>query len=161
MRRDAAAETELHSESATDKVGRVEPAGGGADFPVVDNDRDFFVEKDGMRFAGIHLLIEMWGAGNLDDPGAIEQVLNAAAAASGATVLHGHLHHFSPSGGVSGIVVLAESHISIHTWPERQFAAIDLFMCGVCDPYLAVPTLREFFAPSAVQMTEQKRGLLP
>ena len=161
MRRDVAAKTELHADSGTDKAGQGGPKGDVADFSVVENDRDFFVEKDGVRFAGIHLLLEMWGASNLDDPGAIEQVLNDAAAASGATVLHGHLHHFSPSGGVSGIVVLAESHISIHTWPERAFAAIDLFMCGVCDPYMAVPTLREFFAPSAVQMTEQKRGLLP
>ena len=130
-------------------------------YPAVANERDFFVEKDGLRFAGIHLLLEMWGARALDDPQTVETALRTAAVDAGATVLHAHLHHFSPSGGVSGVVMLAESHISIHTWPEREFAAIDLFMCGACDPYLAVPTLRRHFAPASMHINEQKRGLLP
>ncbi len=80
-----------------------------------------------------------WGAKNLDDPELIEKSLRDAAEAAGATILHGHFHHFTPNGGVSGVLVLAESHISIHTWPERSFAAVDVFMCGACDPLKTLP----------------------
>jgi S-adenosylmethionine decarboxylase len=61
---------------------------------------------------------------------------------------------------VSGVVVLAESHISIHTWPERGYAAIDIFMCGNCDPYKAIPALKATFAPNGIQVSESKRGLV-
>lgn len=130
-------------------------------YPVVDNGNDYFVERDGVKFAGMHLLLELWDARNLDDPAKIEPALTAAAEAAGATILHCHLHHFTPNGGVSGVLVLAESHISIHTWPERNYAAIDLFMCGKCDPYLSVPVLRKAFGAGHVQLSEHKRGLIP
>ena len=94
--------------------------------------KDYFVERDGMRFAGTHLLVDLWGATNLADPSLIDAALRDAAVRAGATILHSHFHHFTPNGGVSGVVVLAESHISIHTWPERNFAAVDIFMCGAC-----------------------------
>ena len=68
-------------------------------------------------------------------------------------VLGDTFHRFSPQ-GVTGIVAIAESHISIHTWPERDFAAIDIFVCGACDPYKAVPVLRRAFAAESVQLTE-------
>ena len=80
--------------------------------------------------------------------------------AAGATLLHIHLHHFTPNGGVSGVAVLAESHISLHTWPERGFAAFDVFMCGACDPYKAMPALRAAFKPERVELQEEKRGLV-
>ncbi len=122
------------------------------------NCKDYFVEKDGMKFAGMHLLVDLWGARNLSDPALIDQSLCEAALAAGATILHSHFHHFSPNGGVSGVVVLAESHISIHTWPERDFAAIDIFMCGECDPHLAVPVLQRTFQADRVELDEQRRG---
>ena len=87
-----------------------------------------------MSFAGTHLLIDLSGAENLDDLPAIETALKEAALAGGATILNSDLHHFEPNGGVSGVVILAESHITIHTWPEKGFAALDVFMCGECDP---------------------------
>jgi S-adenosylmethionine decarboxylase len=126
----------------------------------VEPAKDYFVERDGVKFAGMHLLIDMWGAKNLDDPGLIDRTLCAGAIASGATILHSHFHHFTPNGGVSGVVVLAESHISIHTWPERDFAALDVFMCGACDPYKVIPFLREAFGATGLQVSEQKRGLI-
>jgi S-adenosylmethionine decarboxylase len=126
----------------------------------VEPAKDYFVERDGVKFAGMHLLIDMWGAKNLDDPGLIDRTLCAGAIASGATILHSHFHHFTPNGGVSGVVVLAESHISIHTWPERDFAALDVFMCGCCDPYKVIPYLREAFGATGLQVSEQKRGLI-
>ncbi len=101
---------------------------------------DYFVERDGVRFAGIHLLIDLWGARNLDNEAVIRDALGQSSEACGATLLHIHLHQFIDSGGISGVAVLAESHISIHTWPERGFAAIDIFMCGKCDPEGACAT---------------------
>ena len=127
--------------------------------PVADSRQDFTVEKDGLRFAATHVLAEFWGARHLDDVDVIEDAVRTAAEAAGATVLHVYLHRFSSTGGVSGVAVLAESHISIHTWPERDFAAIDIFMCGACDPYKAVPVLRRALAPTSMQVSEHKRGL--
>jgi S-adenosylmethionine decarboxylase len=120
--------------------------------------KDYFVEKDGVKFAGMHLLVDLWGACNLCDPDHIDRALREAAGAAGATILHGHFHHFTPNGGVSGVLVLAESHISIHTWPERDFAAIDIFMCGACDPYDGVPALEAAFQPTSIKLDEQRRG---
>jgi S-adenosylmethionine decarboxylase len=128
------------------------------ELPTVHVDKDYFVERDGETFAGTHLLVDLWGASNLADPAWIDRACREAAIAAGATILHSHFHHFSPNGGVSGVVVLAESHISIHTWPERGFAAVDIFMCGACDPHLSIPVLRAAFEPSAVQLDEQRRG---
>ena len=122
--------------------------------------KDYFVQRDGQTFAGMHLLVDLWDAHDLCDPVHIDTYLQRAAVAAGATILHSHFHHFSPNGGVSGVLVLAESHISIHTWPERNFAAIDIFMCGECDPHLTVPLLREAFSPGRVELSEQRRGLL-
>ncbi len=123
--------------------------------------KDYFVTRDGLRFAGAHLLLDLWGAENLTDPAAIEAALAAAARAANATILHTHLHHFGSECGVSGVLVLAESHISIHTWPEHGFAAIDIFMCGACDPYRSVPLIKAAFRPRSMQLSEHRRGLLP
>ncbi|MFT9160304.1 MAG: adenosylmethionine decarboxylase, partial [Acetobacter sp.] len=58
----------------------------------------------------------------------------------------------------SGVVVLAESHISIHTWPERNFAAVDIFMCGACDPHLAIPVMQRLFQAKRLEVNEERRG---
>ena len=138
--------SELPSENQTSSALRIEVQ------------KDYFVEKDGVKFAGTHLLVDLWGATNLCDPELIDRALREAAEAAGATILHSHFHHFSPNGGVSGVVVLAESHISIHTWPERDFAAIDIFMCGACDPHLSIPVLQAAFKPATIDLDEQRRG---
>ena len=119
---------------------------------------DYFVQKDGMVFAGSHLLIDLWDASGLDDPAGIDAALRKGAIAAGATILHSHFHHFTPNGGVSGVLVLAESHMSIHTWPERNFAAVDVFMCGSCDPRRALPALEAAFRPGRTDVDEQRRG---
>lgn len=130
------------------------------EYAEAENDKDYFVEKDGLKFAGTHLLLDLWGASNLDDPKLIDAALRGAAVDARATILHSHFHHFTPNGGVSGVVVLAESHISIHTWPERSFAAIDIFMCGDCNPYDGVPMLRTAFVPDSIQLSENRRGMV-
>jgi len=150
-RQTALAEADFSAEPASeDSRGSIAPA----------RRKDYFVERDGLVFAGSHLLADFWGATGLDDQDLIETALREAADACGATLLHIHLHHFSENGGVSGIAVLAESHISIHSWPERGFAAFDIFMCGACNPHNAIPVLRRYFQPTNVQLSENKRGLV-
>ena len=83
----------------------------------------------------------------------------SAAQACKATIVDATFHAFNPY-GVSGVVVIAESHLSIHTWPERDFAAIDIFMCGACDPYRSIPLLKAAFAPDHIGLNEQRRGLI-
>lgn len=80
---------------------------------------------------GTHVLLDLWGVGAdlLDDLGGIERRLVEAAEGAGATVVERRFHRFSPH-GVSGVVVLAESHVAIHSWPELGFAALDVFTCG-------------------------------
>lgn len=107
---------------------------------------------------GTHLLIDFWGAIHLDEAAYIERALNQAALACGATVLAIHLHSFGENAGVTGVAMLAESHISIHTWPEIDYVALDVFMCGNSNPHLALPVLREFFQPKEMTVTEAARG---
>jgi S-adenosylmethionine decarboxylase len=121
---------------------------------------DHFVERNGLRYAGSHLIIDLWDGEHLDDVGVIELALRRAVQAAGATLLHLHLHAFGSGGGVSGVAVLAESHISIHTWPERGYAAIDVFMCGSAEPHKVVPVLRHMFKARRMGICEQMRGVL-
>ncbi len=122
--------------------------------------KDYLVRKNGRVYAGSHVLVDFWGASNLSEPELIELTLREAANACGATVLHAHVHEFLSNGGVSGVAVLAESHISIHTWPELDFAAFDIFMCGNCAPERALPVLRRVFQPDSERVEEHKRGLI-
>ncbi len=91
---------------------------------------------------GHHLLLDVAGApfAVLDDAALLEEALLSAVKAMGATVLGVHLHRLSPQ-GVSGVVVISESHLTVHTWPERGEAAVDLFTCG--DPARARAALAE------------------
>src|ERR1041385_8931993 len=115
---------------------------------------DFFCERDGVRYAGTHLIIDLVRAKRLDDLEHIEQTLKRCVEVAGATLLHIHLHHFTPNGGVSGVAVLAESHISIHSWPEAEYAALDVFMCGSCDPHATVDVLKTAFKPTKTVVKE-------
>jgi S-adenosylmethionine decarboxylase len=126
--------------------------------PVAEERSDHFVVRNGVRCAGAHLIIDLYEAERLDDLDHIENILRRAVAAARATLLHIHLHHFEPNGGVSGVAVLAESHISIHTWPEAGFAALDVFMCGNADPDASVPVFREGFRPKKIAVRDLLRG---
>ncbi len=127
--------------------------------PAAEDDRpDHFAMRNGVRCAGVHLIIDLHGAERLDDIEHIEATLRRCVEAARATLLHIHLHHFQPSGGVSGVAVLAESHISIHTWPEVGYAALDVFMCGSAEPDQCIPVLREAFAAKRVDVNELLRG---
>jgi S-adenosylmethionine decarboxylase len=118
---------------------------------------DHFAVRNGVRCAGVHLIVDLHGAQRLDDIDHIEATLRRCVSAARATLLHIHLHHFQPN-GVSGVAVLAESHISIHTWPEAGYAALDVFMCGSANPDACIPVLREAFSASHVGVDEILRG---
>ena len=83
-----------------------------------------------MDFSGTHLLADLFDCGHLDDEARIEAALRAAVTAANATLLDIRVHGFGAGQGVTGIALLAESHISIHSWPERGYAAVDMFLCG-------------------------------
>jgi S-adenosylmethionine decarboxylase len=119
---------------------------------------DYFIERDGVKYAGNHLLIDVFGARKLDDLKHIEATMKRCVEVAGATLLHIHLHHFTPNGGVSGVAVLSESHISMHSWPEASYAAFDVFMCGEAKPELCVNILREAFSARDVVVKTFKRG---
>ena len=122
--------------------------------------KDHFVTREGLTYAGQHLIVDMWDGQGFDDKDFIEATFRRAVEAAKATLLHIHLHGFTGGGGVSGVAVLAESHISIHTWPERGYAAVDIFMCGVAQPLKAVEVMREAFKPRHTTVAEHKRGVV-
>jgi S-adenosylmethionine decarboxylase len=119
--------------------------------------KDFFVDRQDVSYAGSHLIIDLYGASRLDDQGHIEHTLRRCVDEAGATLLHIHTHRL-PQNGVAGVAVLAESHISVHSWPDRGYAAFDVFMCGGANPHVIVDILRDAFAAGKVSVTEHRRG---
>lgn len=124
----------------------------------LDERKDYFKDRAGVKFAGVHLIIDCIGAKNLDCLKKVELCLRDAIKASGATLLHIHLHHFTPNGGISGVAVLAESHISIHSWPENGYAALDVFMCGSAEPDKTLDVIKAAFEPDELRCNEILRG---
>lgn len=124
----------------------------------LDERKDYFKDRAGVKFAGVHLIIDCIGAKNLDCLIKVELCLRDAIKASGATLLHIHLHHFTPNGGISGVAVLAESHISIHSWPENGYAALDVFMCGSAEPDKTLDVIKAAFEPDELRCNEILRG---
>lgn len=117
---------------------------------------------------GRHLLIDLHGCKGsyggycsiLTHEGLTSLVCKRAAEATGATIISSNFHSFGKGQGLSGVIVLAESHLSIHTWPETGLATVDVFVCGECDPWAAVAVLMESFLPETITTQEVKRGIL-
>ncbi len=129
-----------------------------SDRDVLDDSRDdHFIRRDGKVFAGTHLIIEVVEGEGLDDEDRIQRAFRECVDVCGATLLHIHTHKFSPQ-GVSGVAVLAESHISVHTWPEIGYGAFDVFMCGDAQPWRAIEVLRRSFNAGEVRVQELLRG---
>ena len=120
---------------------------------------DHFKEREGVKYAGEHLIIDVWDATHLDDLKLMEETLREAVEVSGATLLHIHLHHFTPTGGISGVAVLAESHVSVHTWPEKNYAAFDVFMCGDAEPEKTISVFQKAFCSNNIEVKEILRGI--
>jgi S-adenosylmethionine decarboxylase len=110
------------------------------------------------RGVGAHCIVDLWGASHLTDPKVLTTVLETASNAAGATLLKIFLHEFPASGGITGVALLAESHMSIHTWPEKEYAAIDIFMCGQADTRRALDVLIVQLKPTHTLVEHFVRG---
>jgi S-adenosylmethionine decarboxylase len=110
----------------------------------------------------MHLLADFHGvdATRLVDGAALDTMLRRAAHEAGAHILYSHMHGFGEGAGVTGVVLLAESHISIHTWPEYGFAAVDIFMCGSAQPQLALSVIEAELKARSFELRTIERGSL-
>ena len=111
---------------------------------------------------GRHMILEVWGEPgslyfwNMDEAAA---ALVQAAKDAGATVLSERWHHFGSGYGYTGVVILSESHVSVHTWPEKGYAAIDVFMCGDCDPEDTLIPILTFYKAERHSVQVIRRGI--
>ncbi|GMT47874.1 MAG: S-adenosylmethionine decarboxylase proenzyme [bacterium] len=115
-----------------------------------------------MHALGTHLLVELKDCNHeiLKDLKAVSEAMVSAAKQAKATIVDVSFHEFSPF-GISGMVVIAESHLSIHTWPEYGYAAVDIFTCGdIIKPEIAVQYLIEQFESKNPSIVEMKRGII-
>ena len=114
-----------------------------------------------MKILGRHLIAEYadCAPGTLTDPKFLEDCMLEAVRKSGATIVRSVFHQYAPQ-GVSGVVVIAESHMSVHTWPEYNYAAVDFFTCGqTVDPYEAHEHLKKMLGSTGATVSEVKRGI--
>ena len=116
------------------------------------------MERDGQEFAGLHVIVDIYGAKNVNDPEYVEKVLHKCIDQCQATLLNMTLHTFPPTNGVTGVACLSESHISVHTWPEHEYAAFDIFMCGKSEPEIAADIIIKAFSASSYKIQKIKRG---
>lgn len=108
--------------------------------------------------AGQHALLDVFEAERLSDATFLEGAMRDAAGAAGATIIGVHFHHFGEGHGVTGVLMLAESHISVHTWPEHDYAAFDIFMCGAADIAAAIAFIENTFGKARVSVRTLARG---
>lgn len=114
-----------------------------------------------MKGLGRHLILELWGSDNLNSLEKVERALRDAVDACGLHLRDLKLYHWSPE-GITGVAVLSESHITIHTWPEYRYAAIDVFTCGEQnDPRRVLPIIQSYFQAERIQVIEVVRGIGP
>jgi len=112
------------------------------------------------RYAGIHLIAEFWSGRIIENPKEIKKILIRAVKKAKNIPLEVAIHKFSPQ-GITGVVLLSESHIAIHSWPELNYTAIDIFTCGEkAYPYQALEYFKKQFKPKKVEIKEIKRGVL-
>ncbi|MEO1653278.1 MAG: adenosylmethionine decarboxylase [Bacteroidota bacterium] len=115
-----------------------------------------------MKALGNHILVEFYNCDEkrLNDAAWMEETMQEATRRSGATIVGSHFHTFNPH-GVSGVIIIAESHLSVHTWPEYGYAAVDIFTCGdTLDADQAFEYLKEGLQAKNTATIEMKRGQL-
>ena len=115
------------------------------------------MDKKHLEPKGKHLIIDLHDASHLNDIALMKTAIHDIISQTNTTLLFEDFHHFHPS-GITGIACLAESHISVHTWPEHNFAAFDVFMCGEAQPELAIAILKHYFGGTE-SITMLKRGI--
>lgn len=113
-----------------------------------------------MDYLGRHLLAEFYNCSSevLNNENRIAEIMTAALELSKATIVKPFFHKFSPH-GVSGIIVIAESHLAVHTWPEYSFAAVDLFSCGNFDFIETLKFIRDSLKSDNYSIQDIKRGI--
>ncbi len=112
-----------------------------------------------LKYAGLHLVAEFWGAKAIENKKELKKILITAAKKSGSAPLEVVIYKFKPR-GITGIVVLAESHLSVHSWPEIDYLAIDIFSCGKkATPKKALDYLKKNFRPKRVETKLIRRGV--
>tara|TARA_B100000579_G_C22429532_1_gene664585 strand:+ start:199 stop:645 length:447 start_codon:yes stop_codon:yes gene_type:complete len=121
--------------------------------------KDHFIVDKNIVYAGKHVILDLWEAEFTNGITHLKKLIKNAVKISNATLLHMHLHRFGKEQGISGVAVLAESHISLHTWPERNYIAFDMFMCGDTDPMAASNYLVASLKPKRKKITIIKRGV--
>lgn len=114
-----------------------------------------------MKFLGKHIILELYDcpADVLSDPILIKEIMNDAANVMEATIVESKFHHFSPL-GVSGVVIIMESHLTIHTWPEYGYAAVDIFTCGEIFMDKGIEYLRQHLKSGRMEVKKMGRGAL-
>lgn len=114
-----------------------------------------------MKGLGEHYLIELYGCNIavINDRNKVETAMKEAARIAGATIIDSCFHTFTPH-GVSGVVLISESHFAIHSWPENGYAAVDLFTCGSVDFMKAIDFLKEEFGAAKCGVSVVARGIL-
>ncbi len=122
--------------------------------------KDHFIVENTCEYAGQHILLDLWNVKFDNSIKTLKKIITECILISKATLLHLHLHRFGKSQGISGVAVLAESHISVHTWPERNYIAFDIFMCGDTNPELAADYLTHIFQPKKKLLKKIKRGVV-
>ena len=106
-------------------------------------------------------MIDVWGRNlYLENELEVKKILKKAATSAGASVLHILTHRFGDGQGITGIAILAESHISVHTWPEREYAAFDIFLCGDTDPEKSLEVIKKYTKASKLKVSKIKRGII-
>lgn len=119
---------------------------------------EHFIHDSGSIYVGNHLIADLWGIENHLDPDEITEIFIKACQDAGATVLFSHCHPFGPDCGTTGVIVLAESHLSWHHYPEVNMISIDIFMCGSADPRKAMSRIKDFWRPTHVDKSNIRRG---
>ena len=121
--------------------------------------KDHFIVNDftGEEYAGSHYILYVWGFDTSLSDMDFDKILLKASLVANANRLYGHVHKFN-DGGLSGVAVLEESHISFHTWPKREYVAFDIFMCGNTKPDLAVDYIRKEIKAKKTKLKIFKRG---
>lgn len=113
-----------------------------------------------IKYAGIHLIAEFWYGKIIENPKKLEKILIGAAKKAKNIPLKTSIHKFSPQ-GITGVLLLAESHIALHSWPEINYLAIDIFTCGdKANPYKALEYFKKVFNPKKIEVRAIKRGIL-
>jgi S-adenosylmethionine decarboxylase len=123
-----------------------------------DDGKNAQMQRDRVRSAGTHLIIDLFDAQRLDDLKHIKETLRRCVALAGARLLHIHLHRFVPNGSISGVAVLAEGHISLHSWPQLRNASLHVFMGGGAAPHASIGAVKQAFSPARAVVRENPRG---